>query len=85
MHKNVYERAEDKQHHSLNTQDATHANHKAKQIQQLDSTTPLLLLNMNTTTLQNLQKQDKFCKNIVHELHANIDDMFYLSTNSILK
>ena len=49
---NVYEKAlENKQHHSLGTQDATHASHKAKQIQQLDSATPLLLLNVNTTTL----------------------------------
>ena len=61
------------------------ASHKAKQIQQLNSATAPLLLNMNTTTLQNLQKQDKFCKNKVCELHANIDDMFYLNTNSILK
>ena len=35
--------------------------------------------------LCNLQKQDKFHKNKVHELHANIDDRFYLNTDSILK
>ena len=60
---NVYEKAlENKQHHSLGTQDATHSSQKAEQIQQLDSATPLQLLNMNTTMLQILQKQDKFCK-----------------------
>ena len=40
---------------------------------------------MNMTTLCNLQKQDIFCKNKVCELHANIDDRFYLNTDSILK
>ena len=49
---NVYETAlENKQHHSLGTQDATHSSQKAEQIQQLDSAMPLQLLNMNTTTL----------------------------------
>ena len=40
---------------------------------------------MNSTTLCNLQKQDKFCKNKVQELHASIDNTFYLNTDSILK
>ena len=40
---------------------------------------------MNTTMLCNLQKQDKFGKNKVGKLHANIDDRFYLNTDSILK
>ena len=40
---------------------------------------------MNSTTLCNLQKQDKFCKNKVKELHASIANMFYLNTDSILK
>ena len=30
-------------------------------------------------------KQDKFCKNKVCELQTNIDDMFYLNTDSFLK
>ena len=82
----VYENAlENKQHHSVCTQDQTYASHKANQIQWLDSATTLLLLNMNTTILQNLQKQDKFCKNKVCKLHTNINDMFYLNTNDILK
>ena len=52
---NVYEKAlENKQHHPLGTQDERCASHKAKQIEQLKSATPPLLLNMNTTTLQNL-------------------------------
>ena len=40
---------------------------------------------MNTTMLCNLKKQDKFCKNKVCKLHANMDDRFYLNTDSILK
>ena len=63
----------------------THANEKVKQIQHLNSSTPLQLLNMNSTTLCNLQKQDKFCKNKVQELHASIDDRFYLNTDSFFK
>ena len=83
---NAYEEAiEDKQHHLLGSQTATHSNAKVEQIQHLNSSTPLQLLNMNTITLCNLQKQDKFCKNKVHELYANIDDRFYLNTDSILK
>ena len=58
---NVYEEAlENKCHHSLGTQDAMHSSQKAEQIQQLDSAMPPQLLNMNTTMLQNLQKQDKY-------------------------
>ena len=83
---NVYEEAiEDKQCHLLGSQNATHSNAKAEQIQHLDSSTLLQLLNMNTTTLCNLQKQDKFCKNKVHKLHASVNDRFYLNTDSILK
>ena len=83
---NVYEEAiEDKQHHLLGLQNATHSNAKAEQIQHLNSSTPLQLLNMNTATLCKLQKQDKFCKNKVCKLHANIDDRFYLSTDSFFK
>ena len=83
---NVYKEAiEDKQHHLLGSQDATHSSVKAEQIQQLNSSIPLQLLIMNTIVLQNLQKQDKFCKNKVCELHVNIDDKVYLDTDSILK
>ena len=83
---NVYKQAiEDKQQHLLCSQNATHSNAKAEQIQHLNSSTPPQPLNMNTTTLCNLHTQDKFCKNEVHKLHANIDDRFYLNTDSILK
>ena len=81
---NIYEEViED--HHLPRAQATTHANQKVKQIQHLDSSTSPQLLNMNSTTLCNLQKQDKFCKNKVQELHASIDYMFDLNTDSILK
>ena len=76
---------ENKQHHSLDTQDTTHSSKETKNIQLLDSATPIQLFNISTTMLRNLQKQDKFCKNRVCELHANINDKFYLNNDSILK
>ena len=83
---NIYEEAiEDKQHHLPESQTATHSNEKVKQIQHLNLSTPPQLLNMNSAILHNLQKQDKFCKNKVQELHASTDDRFYLNTDSILK
>ena len=83
---NVYNDAvENKQHHSLATQDTTHSSKEAKNIQLLNSTTPPQLLNISTTALRNLQKQGKFCKNRVCELHTNINDKFYLNNDSILK
>ena len=83
---NVYDDAtESKQHHSLSTEDRAHSSRKAKNIQLLNSATPPQLLNISTTALRNLQKQDKFCKNRVHELHANINDKFCLNNDSTLK
>ena len=83
---NVYNDAvENKQHHSLDTQDTTHSSKEAKNIQLLDSATPSQLFNISTTMLRNLQKQDKFCKNRVCELHTNINDKFYLNNDSVLK
>ena len=58
---NVYEEAiENKKHHLLGTQTATHSNVKVEQIWHLDSSTTPQLLNMSTTTMCNLQKQDRF-------------------------
>ena len=83
---NIYDDAvEDKQQHSPNTQGTTHSSKVAEGIQLHDSGTPPQLLNITTAMLQNLQKQDKFCKNKVHKLQAGIKDIFYLNSNSILK
>ena len=81
---NVYEEATE--NHPLPiTQTTTHVDEKVEQIQHIDTWTSPQLLNMNSTILCTLQKQDKFCKNKVHELHASIDSTFYLNTHSILK
>ena len=83
---NAYDDAvENKQYHSLGTQGTAHSSKTAKNTELVDSTTPQQLLNISTTTLRNLQKQDKFCKNKVHELHANVNDKFYLNNDSTLK
>ena len=83
---NVYDDAvENKQHHSLGPQDTAHSSKEAKNIQLLNFATPPQLLNISTTTLRNIQKQDKFCKNRVCELYANINDKFHLNNDSILK
>ena len=82
---NVYNDPVENKHHSLGTQDTTHPSKEAKNIQLLNSATPPQLLNISITTLRNLQKQDKFCKNRVCELHANINDKLYFNNDSILK
>ena len=83
---NIYDDAvEDKQQHSLDAHGTTHSSKAAEDIQLLESGTPPQLLNITTAMLQNLQKQDKFCKNKVCKLHAGMKDNFYLNNNSILK
>ena len=76
---NVYEEGIEN-HHLPITQTTTHVDEKVEQIQHINSSTSPQLLNMNSTTLCVLQRQDKFCKNKVQELHAGIDSTFYLNT-----
>ena len=57
----IYEEAIEK-HHLPITQTTTQVDKKVKQIQCINSSTSSQLLNMNSTTLCTLQKQDKFCK-----------------------
>ena len=54
-------------------------------IQNIDSTPLLQSLNMSSTTLQMLQKQDKFCKNKACKLHLGNKSSFYLNHEGILK
>ena len=83
---NIYkDPVENKPQHSLATQGTAHSSKVAEDIQLLNSGTPPQLLNINTAMLQNLQKQDKFCKNKLHELHAGMKDHFYLNNDSVLK
>ena len=81
---NTYEEAIEN-HHLPVTQTTTQVDEKVEQLQHIDSSQSLQLLSMNSTTLYALQKQDKFCKNKVRELHSGIDSTFYLNTDSIMK
>ena len=56
-----------------------------EQIQHVNSSPLPQTLNMNSTTLHTLQKQDKFCKNKVCKLYSGIGRSFYLNTEGILK
>ena len=81
----IYEKAIETQHsHAVKTT-TTQQEETVKQIQHVNSSPPMQSLNMNSTTLCTLQKQDKFCKNEVCKLHSGIDNTFYLNNDSILK
>ena len=81
----IYEKTIEIQHlHTVKTT-TPQLDETVEQIQHVDSSPLPQSLNMNSTTLRTLQKQDKFCKNKVCELHSGIDSSFYLNSDSILK
>ena len=81
----IYKKATDTQHsHAVKTA-APQLDNTFEQIQHVDSSPLPQSLNMNSTTLGTLQKQDKFCKNKACKLHSGVDSSFYLNTDSILK
>ena len=81
----IYKRAiETQRSHEAKTT-TTQLDETVGQIQHVNSSPLLQPLNMNSTTLCTLQKQDMFCKNKVCELHSGIDSTFYLNNESILK
>ena len=81
----IYEEAIETQHSPITQTTTTQLDQKVEQIHHVDSSQSPKLLNMNSITLYTLQKQDKFYKNKVRELHSGIDSTFYLNTDSILK
>ena len=81
----IYEKAIETQHSHVAKTTTTQLDETVEQIQHINSSPLLQPLNMNSTTLCTLQKQDKFCKNKVHELHAGTYSTFYLNNDSILK
>ena len=81
----IYEKAIETQHSHVTKTTTTQLDETVQQIQHINSSPLLQLLNMNSTTLCTLQKQEKFCKNKVCKLHAGIDGTFYLNNDSILK
>ena len=81
----IYEKAMETQHSYAAKTTTTQLDNTVEQIQHVDSSPLLQSLNMNSTTLHTLQKQDKFCKNKAHKLHSGIKSSFYLNNDSILK
>ena len=57
----MYEEAIETQHSPITQTTTTQLDEKVEQIQHVNSSPLLQLLNMNSTTLCTLQKQDKFC------------------------
>ena len=81
----IYEKTIETQHlHAVKTT-TPQLDETVEQIKHANSSHLLQSLNMNSTTVHTLQKQDKFCKNKVCELHSGIDSTFYLNSDSILK
>ena len=81
----IYEKATETQHSPAVKTTITQQEGTIELIQHIDSVQLLQSLNMNSTTLQTLQKQDKFCKKKACELHSGANDSFYLNTEGILK
>ena len=81
----IYENAIETQHLPAVKTSITQQECTIHLIQHIDSAPLPQFLNMNSTTLQTLQKQDKFCKNKACKLHLGANSSFYLNTESILK
>ena len=74
----IYEKAIQTQHSHAAKTTTTQLDETVEQIQHVDLSPLLQSLNMNSTTVCTLQKQDKFCKN-------KVCNTFYLNNDSILK
>ena len=81
----IYEKAVETQHSHAAKTTTTQLDETVEQIQHVNSSPLPESLNMNSTTLCTLQKQDKFCKNKVCKLHSGVESSCYLNTDSILK
>ena len=81
----IYEKTIETQHlHAVKTT-TTLLDEMVEEIQHVDSSPLLQSLDMNSTTLCTLHKQDKFCKNKVCKLHSGVHSNFYLNNDSMLK
>ena len=65
----IYDNAIETQHSPTVNSTTTQQESTIDLIQHINSAPLLQSLNMNSTTIQMLQKPDKFCKNKAHELH----------------
>ena len=70
----IYEKTTETQNSHVTKTTTTQLDETVEQIQHVNSSPLPQSLNMNSTTLCTLQKQDKFCKNKVHAnyIHAYI-------------
>ena len=69
----IYEKATETQHSPALKTTITQQEGTIELIQHINSAPLLQSLTMNSTTLQTLQKQDKFCKNKVCKLHSGTE------------
>ena len=76
---------EDRLQDSPTAQNRAYSSKATDSVQLLDSQTAKQLLNVTTRMLQNLQKQDRFCRKKVCELHTGLKNQFYLNSENILK
>ena len=81
----IYEKTIETQHSPTIKTPRTQQEGTIYLIQNIESTPLLQSLNMSSTALQTLQKQDKFCKNKACELHLGNKSSFYLKYEGILK
>ena len=63
--RDIYEKTIEAQHSPVTQIATTQLDETVEQIQHVDSSPLLQLLNVNSTTLCTMQKQDKFCNNKV--------------------
>ena len=81
----IYEKAIETQHSPAVKTSITQQVGTIDHIQHIDLAPLLQSLNMNSTTLQTLQKQDKFCKNKACKLHLGANSSFHLNSEGIIK
>ena len=81
----IYEKANEPQHSPAVKTSITQQEGTIDLTQHIDSALLQQSLNINSTTLQKLQKQDKFCKTKAHELHLGTNSSFYLDTEEHIK
>ena len=72
----IYEKATETQYPPAVKTSITQQEDTIDLIQHIDSAPLLQSLNMNSTTLQKLQEQDKFCKNKACEIHLGVKQQF---------
>ena len=81
----IYDNAIETQHSPTVKTTTTQQEGTIDLIQYINSAPLPQCFNMNSSTIQTLQKQDKFSKNIACELHLGTNSSFHLNTKGVLK